>query len=281
MQAGEPAEVAGRPTAGAVQKTLLWWALGWLLAGFAALPFDQAVTSSLSSGGPWHDISYRSINVLLLVGGAILVAAFIAHVPRPRNRVIALGLVPVAMAVGLTVTLMLEDRAETLRRVLEPLVGWTWVGIVLSTYYAPLRMAVGLIVPQVLAALVTHAGKLFIGRARPLNDLGSWHFVPLARVQDHGGDFESLPSGHSSATAALVLTLAYYFPRWRWALYFAGGIVGLERIIADKHWLSDVCWGFAVGVAMVYLSARLLGPQAYQPVSADAPPGTASKGTSD
>ena len=131
------------------------------------------------------------------------------------------------------------------------------------------RLFVGFIVPVLLSAAITHILKWAVGRARPQMNLGPASFKPFASIDDfenwamHGG-WESFPSGHSSAAATLAVLLGIYFPRARWVFYFFAGMVGLERLINDKHFLSDVLAGFVFGSLSVYLCVKWLGWKYYE-----------------
>jgi len=74
----------------------------------------------------------------------------------------------------------------------------------------------------------------------------------------------SFPSGHSTGSTAIALTLAYGLvreriaPRWSLALapLFAV-LVGPSRIDLDVHWATDVIGGWAVGLALASGGAAL------------------------
>jgi membrane-associated phospholipid phosphatase len=81
----------------------------------------------------------------------------------------------------------------------------------------------------------------------------------------HGGNgYESFPSGHMTATCALISVLWICYPRWRplYALAVAAVAVGL--IGANFHFLSDVIAGCFVGATTGWLAlevvARLAPP---------------------
>jgi membrane-associated phospholipid phosphatase len=120
-----------------------------------------------------------------------------------------------------------------------------------------------------LAAGAVYVGKSLLGRSRP-DEIGSDgdDFHPLTgRV--------SMPSGHTALAFCLATSLADDINR-PWAtvgLYSMAGAVGLSRINDNRHWLTDVVAGAAVGIASAkFISGRwtilgirapsfLVGPQ--------------------
>ena len=122
------------------------------------------------------------------------------------------------------------------------------------------RLCVGFLIPVILSTTIVHLLKWLIGRARPRLDLGTLHFEPLA-----GAEYcDAFPSGHTASAAVVALLLGTYFPRARWVFYFYAGLFGLERIINDWHFLSDVLAGYAVGALVVFMCIHLLGPRFYE-----------------
>ena len=109
-----------------------------------------------------------------------------------------------------------------------------------------------LIRAQVLTRVVTQGIKLTVRRARP-----------------DGGNF-SFPSGHSSGTFATATVLQCHFgwkagvPAYALATYVAG-----SRLQENRHYVSDVMFGAAIGIL-----ARAVSTSVRQPVSefTEAPP---------
>jgi membrane-associated phospholipid phosphatase len=140
---------------------------------------------------------------------------------------------------------------------------------ILASFPNRRRLWVGFLAAVLLSALMTHALKWTVGRARPHMNLGAATFNFFNGFNDletfaRNGNYESFPSGHASGAATLAVLLGLYFPRARWMFYFGAGLVGLERIINDKHFLSDVLAGYVIGAVAVYLCARMLGSSFYQ-----------------
>ena len=92
-------------------------------------------------------------------------------------------------------------------------------------------------------ALVVNGLKHVIGRPRPrLTHSGGWQWWPSL---DSGLD--SFPSGHTSASLAVVTVLARAMPRWRWILFAMAGWVGASRVWRGSHFPSDVVAGMVMG----------------------------------
>lgn len=94
--------------------------------------------------------------------------------------------------------------------------------------------------------------KMVIGRHRPRDSDDAFTFNPFSGNQ-------SFPSGHTTATFAMLVPWAMYYPgAVTWGLVAIGGTgTALARIVLDKHWLSDVIGGATIGIVSgVVLSQR-------------------------
>jgi len=56
------------------------------------------------------------------------------------------------------------------------------------------------------------------------------------------------PSGHACLAFATAAMLAMLLPRQRWLFYFGAALVGLERILENAHYVSDVVAAALLGV---------------------------------
>ena len=56
------------------------------------------------------------------------------------------------------------------------------------------------------------------------------------------------PSGHATLAFATAQILAMLAPRWRWGFYAVATIVGLERILENAHYVSDIAAAAVLGV---------------------------------
>jgi len=118
--------------------------------------------------------------------------------------------------------------------------GWTMAGAAVGTWAVgralerPLLTHVGsdLIRTQVLNGVITRALKVAVNRQRP---------------SDGGHAF---PSGHSSASFASAGVLQQHFG-WKAGApaYAVAGFVAWTRVRDRAHWVSDVVFGAALGLA--------------------------------
>lgn len=107
--------------------------------------------------------------------------------------------------------------------------------------------------------LVVQAGKISIGRARPYTLEGSSSFHPFTLK----GNWQSFPSGHSSAAWALASTLSSRTEKQYLQVLFYSLATGvsLSRLILDKHFASDVLASSLLG----FYIGRKIGHKASQP----------------
>lgn len=125
-------------------------------------------------------------------------------------------------------------------------------------------------VPRLVAAslgagLMADLCKLLVSRVRPR--AFDWSGTALATFHEFlpglgkGSSHQSFPSSHTATAMGFGLALATMFPEGRWLFMTATTLVALQRVEAGAHYLSDTCWGAAVGygVAFVMFHPRLLG----------------------
>ena len=68
----------------------------------------------------------------------------------------------------------------------------------------------------------------------------------------------SFPSSHAANAAAIALVLGM---RWRWLappLWLLAATVAFSRVYLNRHFLSDVLFGMAIGVVLGWLTLRWL-----------------------
>jgi membrane-associated phospholipid phosphatase len=103
------------------------------------------------------------------------------------------------------------------------------------------------------AGLCANVFKLLISRARPrsvdfglidrgIDTFGAW--FPLAGNTSAGQGF---PSSHMATAAALAVVLAAFYPRGRWFFPVCAALAGMQRVLSEAHFASDVLWGAAIG----------------------------------
>ncbi len=104
------------------------------------------------------------------------------------------------------------------------------------------------------SGIVVNLIKFAVGRARPRVYLEDGFFGFNPPGVDY--EFQSFPSGHASTCFALVLSIAYFAPRYRMPLLLIGGFLALTRVLVSAHYLSDVLAGGAVAILVTLLLHR-------------------------
>lgn len=103
--------------------------------------------------------------------------------------------------------------------------------------------------------LLVNGLKHLIGRPRPrLTHSGEWQWWPS---WDSGLD--SFPSGHTSATFAVVTVLARHWPGTAWIGYGLATWVAMSRVWRGSHFATDVVAGMVAGVVVGSVFAAPLG----------------------
>lgn len=79
----------------------------------------------------------------------------------------------------------------------------------------------------------------------------------VGRLRPDGSRRNSFPSGHT-ATAFMTATMLHKEYGWRSPWFSIGGytaaaVTGISRILNNRHWLSDVIAGGAIGIGSVHL----------------------------
>jgi undecaprenyl-diphosphatase len=113
-------------------------------------------------------------------------------------------------------------------------------------------------IPRIIAAalgagLAADVIKLLVGRTRPnhcdfaLTDRGIDTFASWFPLAGNPSWEQSFPSSHMATAAGLAIVLAAFYPRGRWLFPAFAALGGLQRVLHDSHFASDVFWGAAVG----------------------------------
>ena len=97
----------------------------------------------------------------------------------------------------------------------------------------------------IITTVLTYVLKISAGRARPYSGESSLSFHPFAT----SSRYHSFPSGHASAAFSVATIIAEHSKKlWVDVLvYSLAGIVAATRVTLDKHYLSDVFIGSALG----------------------------------
>ncbi len=99
--------------------------------------------------------------------------------------------------------------------------------------------------------VISFTVKSFIGRARPEDGKGAHHFAPFSEFD------ASFPSGHTATAFAILSPWAFYYPHVvTYGLLVIGAGAAVARMQLQKHWLTDVLAGGALGVSMAYWLSR-------------------------
>ncbi len=87
--------------------------------------------------------------------------------------------------------------------------------------------------------------KYSIGRARPFTGESSTSFHPFSSTSNH----YSFPSGHASSAFSVATVIAEHSKEFlvHVTAYGLASLVAMSRIHKNKHWLSDVFIGSAIG----------------------------------
>jgi membrane-associated phospholipid phosphatase len=114
----------------------------------------------------------------------------------------------------------------------------------------------------VAAGLMADLIKFCIARTRPRSYPGDG-LLQLQSVTEtfhgwfpflHSGSllinskFQSFPSAHTATGAALAVALTRLYPQAGWWFGFLAAAVALQRVETGAHYLSDTCFGGAVGI---------------------------------
>ena len=112
--------------------------------------------------------------------------------------------------------------------------------------------ALGMAIAGLVAGTAAQIVKLVVGRARPELWLGHAHYAP--------GSSTSFPSGHTVGAFALagVLVFGSRSVALRVIAFLLAAAVGLSRILAFRHWTSDVVASAAIGLVAASLVTRAL-----------------------
>lgn len=117
------------------------------------------------------------------------------------------------------------------------------------------RMLIGMMFSLILTSYITEIIKHSIGRLRPYEHMpGRIDTLGTGQPTD-----PSMPSGHSSSSAALAASFALRVKGWLVpALLYAWSIlVALSRMYLGVHYISDVLVGSIIGTMIAFGSAYL------------------------
>jgi membrane-associated phospholipid phosphatase len=191
---------------------------------------------------------------------------------------------PVALRVHSSGIYLFARHSALFRAIKAPGSFYFTVAIALLLWFSgsgSLRAAIQLCGSGIMAGGFYTAGKWAMGRTRPIGN-GIFNHRPFELHFFSDGLLgifasrpdRSFPSGHTCLAFATAAALAIFIPRWRVAFFVIAAGVGLERLLEDAHYLSDVVAGAGLGVLAAMLT-RYLYERAFLQLSPvdSAPPG--------
>lgn len=108
------------------------------------------------------------------------------------------------------------------------------------------------------AIVIGDVFKDIFGRARPplLFEKGIYGFYPLT------GEYlyYSFPSGHTLRAFSSMVAIGYVIPKLRYPALLIAILVGSSRVLALKHYPSDVIFGAFIGTTVAVWGWKILYP---------------------
>lgn len=130
--------------------------------------------------------------------------------------------------------------------------------IVVAAIFSKNKIATALmgLVSFALSGLITQLFKrlVFASERRPAAYFGEDHLNLVEGVKMHGS--HSFPSGHSTASFALFIFLAYVFRKHRYIQVlcaFGAILAAYSRVYLSQHFTEDVVAGSIVGISIFFL----------------------------
>ena len=111
-------------------------------------------------------------------------------------------------------------------------------------------------VSVVSASLIAQVLKVIIGRARPIfyEALNMTGFFPFTA----DWAFNSMPSGHTTASFAGLVMLGLLAPKIKWFTWTLAVIIGVSRVCCGAHWPTDVILGAFIGMLVADFVKHIL-----------------------
>ncbi len=112
-----------------------------------------------------------------------------------------------------------------------------------------------------ITGVATAGIKMITGRTRP-DFYNHWkgpdyYFKTNAAINGYCPEYNSFPSGHTSTAFSIATVFARQYSNKKWVPVLSYGLasmVGMTRIVENRHWASDVLAGAALG----YLCGNLV-----------------------
>ncbi len=140
--------------------------------------------------------------------------------------------------------------------------------IVLASLFSKEKIATALLglISFALSGLFTQLLKrlVFASERRPVAYFGEDQLNLIEGVKMHGS--HSFPSGHSTASFALFIFLAFVFRKYRYVQIFCafGAILAaFSRVHLSQHFTEDVVTGSIIGVSVFFIVYWIFGKFSY------------------
>jgi membrane-associated phospholipid phosphatase len=231
----------------------------WLVSRrlIAPAPYERLVASTPTSTEMWHGTTAQQPPEPKHTGVSALIrttASDFTSFPRRRSTWVILGIGAGAAAAAYPFDDELNESlrdADGLRRVLKPgkYLGYAWIqgGAAVGIYL------VGRFAMEPVAGThtnrVSHLGFDLL-RANLVTQAFTYGIKVAVRRDRPTGECCAFPSGHASITFATAAVLERHFGyRSSWPMFVIAGYVSASRLTDNRHFLSDVLFGSALGMA--------------------------------
>lgn len=230
-----------------------WDAVFWCLAGLLALAIVQSgeragwrrtIREALAWKPSAIGAARGRLLAALLVGGVVVAFTWIAF----DAPVLAW-----AEAVQSETTKSVTRIVNRFGGGMNPAMIVMFFALAGAVYALPrwVHYAAAMAIASIGAGLFANVLKLIVGRTRPELWLGPFHFA--------GGGANSFPSGHTVGAFALagVLLFASRNMPLRVTAILLAAAVGLARVMAFRHWLSDAVASACLGLLAAWIAVKL------------------------
>lgn len=216
---------------------------------FTATPTTPSLAQAAAAAQPPPEPTHSGFGALIRS-----TASDFAAFPRRQSTWVILGIGGAAAAISYPFDDELNDHlkdADGLRKVLKPgkYLGYAWVqggaavGLYLVGKFA-MEPAEGGGINK-----VAHLGFDLL-RANIVTQAFTYGIKVAVRRDRPTGECCSFPSGHASVTFATAAVLERHFGyRASWPMFAIAGYVSASRLTDNRHFLSDVLFGAALGMA--------------------------------
>lgn len=254
------------------------WILGVIAASVWDMDITRAVMNERSLYGRALEVAGEPPAILFTSFNLALMAAYFFKCTKLSRRDIVLGVLSLVGCVGTAAFTTVKIAKYVCSVPLHPLITLYAVlaalaiaiAFIMLTLFMSERtlikyfdIALHCVIAAVATFAIIWALKLVWGRVRPRQLFGDAVFTSWYLPQGFTGYF-SFPSGHT-ANATVVFSGAYYLrflpkkhaglkPLILAVLGIWTALVAFSRVVVGAHFLSDVLFGAAVTVAIVYFA---------------------------